>query len=105
VRAFDPYQVALELRSIQGFCERMSLNLVRVIEDPCQTGEIVPCHSFIELACALELEPVYGVVMPELAHLSANRKVQALRLQWISSLDRQVFVVPKEIASFREAGA
>src|SRR5688572_22485352 len=100
VRAFDPYELALERRSIQGFCMRIGLDLVRIIEDPCQTGEVAPRRSFLELACALELEPVHGVVMPELVHLSADKTVQALRLQWITSLDRQVFVVPKEPAGF-----
>ncbi|MDX8037631.1 hypothetical protein SK803_46190 [Lentzea sp. BCCO 10_0856] len=105
VRAFDPYQLALERRSIQGFCQRMNIDLVRIIEDPCQSDEIAPCGSFLELTCALELEPVYGVVMPELAHLSPNKTVQALRLQWITSLKREVFVVPNEPAGFRETGA
>lgn len=103
VRAFDPRQIALERRSIQGFCERMNLDLVRIIEDPCQTGEVAPCRSFLELASALELEPVYGVVIPELTHLSSDTTIQALRLQWIGSLKREVFVIPKEPAGFREA--
>jgi len=105
VRAFDPYQLALEWRTVEGFCRRMGFDLIRIIEDPCESDKVVPCRSFLELACALELEPVRGVVLPELVHLSPDEHVQSLRWQWIRSLDRQVFVVPKDITCFRETGA
>jgi len=105
VRAFDPYQLTLEWRTVEGFCRRMGFDLIRIIEDPCESDKIAPCRSFLELACALELEPVHGVVLPELVHLSPDEHVRSLRLHWIRSLDRQVFVVPKDITCFRETGA
>jgi DNA invertase Pin-like site-specific DNA recombinase len=96
---------AVQAKTIEMFCRRRGLRLVRIIRDVASPGGRGPAPPGLQHACqALARDEARALVVQDLGRLTRSPSKLALVLRWLADADRALIAIGSELDTSSPVG-